>query len=69
MDQAGVSRSKVSSHAFRHGLATRLLQQGQTIKTIADLLGHRNINTTFIYTKVDVKTLRQVSLEWPEVSP
>jgi site-specific recombinase XerD len=69
MDQAGVSRSKVSSHAFRHGLATRLLQQGQTIKTIADILGHRNINTTFIYTKVDVETLRQVSLEWPEVSP
>lgn len=44
-----------------------MLQQGQSIKTIADLLGHRNINTSFIYTKVDLPTLRQVALEWPEV--
>ena len=66
MRRAGVSRPK-GSHAFRHGFATRMLQHGQSIKTIADLLGHRNINTTFIYTKVDIETLRQLPLEWPEV--
>jgi len=66
MRQAGVSQPK-GSHAFRHGFATRMLQHGQTIKTIADLLGHRNINTTFIYTKVDIETLRQLPLDWPEV--
>ncbi len=66
MRQAGVSRPK-GSHAFRHGFATRMLQHGQSIKTIADLLGHRNINTTFIYTKVDIETLRQLPLDWPEV--
>jgi site-specific recombinase XerD len=37
------------------------------IKTISDLLGHKSINTTFIYTKVDLKHLRLVACEWPEV--
>jgi site-specific recombinase XerD len=46
-----------------------MLEQGQSMKTIADLLGHRNINTTFIYTKVDFNTLRQLPLEWPETGP
>ena len=36
-------------------------------QAIADMLGHRNINTTFIYTKVDLVTLRQLPLLWPEV--
>ena len=67
MRQAGVSKPKGGSHVFRHGFATRMLQHGQSIKTIADMLGHRNINTTFIYTKVDLETLKQVSLDWPEV--
>jgi site-specific recombinase XerD len=67
MSQAGVSKSKMGSHAFRHAFATRMLQQGQSIKTIADLLGHRNINSAFIYTKVDMETLKQAPLDWPEV--
>jgi site-specific recombinase XerD len=69
MSQAGVSRPKACSNGFRHGFATRMLQHGQSIKTIADLMGHRNINTTFIYTKVDLETLRQVPLDWPEARP
>ncbi len=67
MRHAGVTSPKGGSHVFRHGFATRLLQHGQSIKTIADLLGHRNLNTTFIYTKVDLETLKQVPLDWPEV--
>lgn len=67
--QAGVSKPTGCSHAFRHAFATRMLQQGQSLKTIADLLGHRDLNTTFIYTKVDLPTLRQLPLEWPEVEP
>jgi site-specific recombinase XerD len=65
--RAGVSKPKACSHAFRHGFATRMLRHGQSLKTIADLLGHRNINTTFIYAKVDLGTLRQLPLDWPEV--
>lgn len=54
-------------HAIRHAFATRLMEQGTPIKTIADLLGHRSIRTTFIYTKVDLKRLRTLACEWPEV--
>jgi len=69
MQKAGVHPPRAGSHVFRHGFATRMLQNGQSLKTIADLLGHRNINTTFRYTKVDLAALHQLPLEWPEVSP
>jgi site-specific recombinase XerD len=45
-----------------------MLAHGQTLKTIRDVLGHRTIETTFIYTKVDIEHLRQATLEWPEVA-
>jgi len=54
-------------HGFRHGFATRMLNSGQSLKTIADLLGHRNLDSTFIYAKVDFETLKQLPLDWPEV--
>jgi site-specific recombinase XerD len=54
------------AHAFRHGFATRMLAQGQPLKAIADVLGHRHLGTTFIYTKVDFNALKQVALEWPQ---
>jgi len=56
-----------SAHAIRHAFATRLMEHDTPIKTIADLLGHKSINTTFIYTKVDLKHLRLVAYEWPKV--
>jgi len=59
---------RCSSHAIRHAFATRLLEQGTPIKTISDLLGHRCIGTTFIYTKVNMEQLRSLSREWPEVT-
>lgn len=57
-----------SAHAWRHACATRMLAEGQSIKTIRDILGHRSIESTLIYTKVDVETLRQAALDWPTVS-
>lgn len=69
LHEAGVHPPRAGSHGFRHGFATRMLQSGQSLKTIADLLGHRSINTTFIYTKVDLAALHQLPLEWPEASP
>lgn len=56
-----------SAHAIRHAFATRLMEHDTPIKTIADLLGHKSISTTFIYTKVDLKHLRLLAYEWPEV--
>jgi integrase/recombinase XerD len=33
---------------------------------VADVLGHRHLSTTFIYTKVDFNALKQVGLAWPQ---
>jgi site-specific recombinase XerD len=63
---AGIEIARRGAHAFRHGFATRMLHQGQSLKAIADVLGHRHLGSTFVYTKVDVDALRQVALEWPE---
>jgi site-specific recombinase XerD len=52
-------------HGFRHAFASRMLGNGHSMKTIADMLGHRDINSTFIYTKVDFRTLADVPLDWP----
>jgi len=67
---AGIEISSKGAHGFRHCFATRMLHQGHSLKAIADLLGHRHLGTTFLYTKVDFNALKQVALEWPqEVSP
>jgi site-specific recombinase XerD len=67
---AGVDLPGAAAHAFRHAFATRMLRQGNGLKAIADVLGHRRLSTTFLYTKVDFNALKQVALEWPqEVSP
>lgn len=66
MSQTEVSGPIRGSHAYRHAFATRMLTKGQSLKTIADMLGHLHINTTFIYTKVDLEMLKQLPLEWPK---
>lgn len=48
-------------HALRHACATHLLEQGLSLKEIGDHLGHRHPDTTRIYTKVDLRGLRQVA--------
>jgi site-specific recombinase XerD len=63
---AGVASPHQGSHAIRHAWATRAFAAGQRLKTIADLLGHRNLESTRIYTKVDFIQLQTVGLPWPE---
>lgn len=63
---AGIKSPSFGSHAFRHCFASRMLENGHSLKFIADMIGHRCLQTTFIYTKVDFKNLKDVALEWPE---
>lgn len=65
--KAGITSKSQGTRHFRHAFATRLLRQKVPIKTIADLLGHQHIETTFIYTKVDFEQLRALAREWPGV--
>ena len=61
--RCGSSHSRV--HILRHSMASRLLRQGAPLKEIADLLRHRSLDTSMIYTKVDLRRLEAVALPWP----
>jgi len=54
-------------HALRHACATRLINEGFSLKEIGDHLGHRGPETTRIYTKVDLVNLRKVAEQKWEV--
>ena len=55
------------THILRHTVATRLHQRGATLKELSDLLGHRSVEMTKVYTKLNLPVLSAVALPWPEV--
>lgn len=55
----------IGTHVLRHAAAARMRAAGEGLKGIADVLGHRSVDTTSIYVKLDVEALRGVALPWP----
>ena len=54
------------THRLRHAFATRLMRRGANLKEIADLLGHRLLKTTNVYTHAGPDDLRPLVRPWPE---
>lgn len=54
--KAGITK-QASIHSLRHSFATHLLEKGYDIRTIQELLGHRNLQTTMIYTHIAKKNI------------
>ena len=61
LTRLGVQLDRRGAHCLRHACAGQLLDAGFTLKQIADHLGHRSMDTTRIYTKIDLRGLRQVA--------
>ena len=62
-DRVGVPR--FGSHRLRHTTAADLLRQGASLEDVAQMLRHRNIDTTAIYAKIDLGALMTIARPWP----
>ena len=63
--EAGIDSGRTGAHVFRHTLAVDLLRNGASLEEIGDVLSHCSPNTTALYAKVDVDSLRSIALPWP----
>jgi integrase/recombinase XerD len=69
LSQKAGLRPGVTCHTLRHSFATHLLEHGTELPYIQELLGHRSIRTTLLYTRVTPRALKQVTspldrLDW-----
>jgi site-specific recombinase XerD len=63
--QAGLPAGHYSAYSLRHAFAMRLLERGVGVKAIGDLLGHRSLESTCVYLRLDIQALRSVALAVP----
>ena len=63
--QSGLPVEDYSAYSLRHAFAMRLLERGVGVKAIGDLLGHRSLESTCVYLRLDIKALRAVALPVP----
>jgi site-specific recombinase XerD len=71
VDASGVDTAgrKHGAHAMRHSLASRFLENQESMPVISDALGHQSTNTTMSYLRIDVESLRKCALYVPLVEP
>lgn len=60
----GIQVPRPGAHLLRHTLASHLVQNGASLKEIADLLRHRHLNSAAVYTHVDLRQLRTLVQPW-----
>lgn len=65
--RSGLAIAYHGAHCLRHSYAHHLLQQGSSLKTIGDILGHRSAESTYVYLRLSSDELRAVALEAPAV--
>jgi integrase len=66
---AGVTpKGRKGPHAFRHAKAAALLRESVPIKVIGDVMGHRSVQSTTVYLKLDLEELRQVAVPIPRAT-
>jgi len=65
LQRAGIQSPRPGAHLLRRTLASHLVQHGVSLKAVADLLGHRCLDTTRLYSHVDHAMLQEVSRPWP----
>ena len=63
--KAGVVSARKGAHLLRHSLATDMLRKGASLDEIGEVLRHKSPDTTAIYAKVDLNSLRTLALPWP----
>jgi integrase/recombinase XerD len=63
--ESGLPLHGTSSYCLRHSFAMRLLDRGVGVKMIGDLLGHRNLESTCVYLRLQIGALRDVALPLP----
>lgn len=65
LERAGLKPYKRGSHLLRHTAATEMLRKGASLTEIGMILGHRSVESTAIYAKVDFETLFTLVRPWP----
>lgn len=65
LKESGQDPTRYSTYSLRHAFAMRLLKRGVGIKAIGDVLGHRDLESTCVYLRLDIDALRDVALEVP----